>query len=171
MKGYVQVYTGNGKGKTTAALGLAIRAAGAGLQVFFAQFMKGIRSGEADAIEKLSGHITMKRYGSGSFIIGAPREEDIRESRKGLEEVKEAMISGRYQVVVLDEANVAIQYKLLSKEDIMDVIHLKPDNVELVITGRDADPEIIEAADLVTEMKEIKHYYQKGVSARTGIEK
>lgn len=171
MKGYIQVYTGNGKGKTTAALGLALRAAGAGFRVFFAQFMKGIRSSEVIALEKLSSHITIKQYGSGNFINYVPNEQDIRAAQQGLKEVREAMLSGMYQVIVLDEANVASHYNLFSVEDILDLIEIKPDNMELVITGRDADPVIIEAADLVTEMKEVKHYYTKGVPARTGVEK
>jgi len=171
MKGYIQVYTGNGKGKTTAALGLALRAAGAGLQVFFAQFMKGTKSSEAKSIKKLSAYITLRQYGGEFFVRGTPGEEDIRESRRGLNEARDAMLSGRYQVVVLDEANVAIRYNLLSKKDILGLIGLKPDGVELVITGRDADNEIIEAADLVTDMKEVKHYYPGGVTARIGIEK
>jgi cob(I)alamin adenosyltransferase len=171
MKGYIQVYTGNGKGKTTAALGLALRAAGAGLKVFFAQFMKGIKSSEVIALEKLSGYITLKQYGSECFVNGTPKDEDIRACHNGLEEVREAMLSGRYHMIVLDEANVAVRYSLLTTEDLLDLIGLKPDDVELVITGRDADPAIIKAADLVTEMKDVKHYFQKGIRARTGIEK
>jgi len=171
MKGYIQVYTGNGKGKTTAALGLALRAAGAGLKVFFVQFMKGIRSSEAIALEKLSSHITIRQYGSGSFINYTPNEQDIRAAQQGLKEVREAMLSGRYQVIILDEANVAGRYNLFSVEDLLGLIRIKPDDVELVITGRDADHRIIEAADLVTEMKEVKHYYMDGVAARDGIEK
>lgn len=171
MKGYVQVYTGDGKGKTTAALGLALRAAGAGLKVYFAQFIKGMRYSEHAALNELAGCITVKQYGRECFIKGAPKEEDIRAAREGLMEVREIMLSGKYQVIVLDEANVATRYNLFSVEDLLDFIRVKPDDVELIITGRDADPEIIEAADLVTEMKEVKHYYQKGISARDGIEK
>ena len=171
MKGYIQVYTGNGKGKTTAALGLALRAAGAGLKVFFAQFMKGIKSSEVNALEKVSDQITIKQYGSDCFVNKTPKEGDIIAARKGLTEARDAMLSGRYQVVVLDEANVAIEYNLISTEDLLGLMRIKPDDVELIITGRDADPKIIEAADLVTEMKEVKHYYPTGVSARRGIEK
>jgi len=171
MKGYIQVYTGNGKGKTTAALGLALRAAGAGLRVFFAQFMKGTQSSEVIALEKLSSHITIKQYGSDNFIDYTPNEQDISAAQQGLKEVREAILSGSYQVIVLDEANVAIRYNLFSVEAVLDLIRIKPDDVELVITGRDAIPAIIEAADLVTEMKEAKHYFQKGIPARTGIEK
>lgn len=171
MKGYIQVYTGNGKGKTTAALGMTLRAAGAGMNVFFAQFMKGMESSELVALEKLGDHIHLRQYGSRSFIKDKPTEEEIRGALKGLAEVRQAMLSGRYQVVVLDEANVAVYYNLFSVEALLDLIRAKPDDVELLITGRDAHSMIIEAADLVTEMKEIKHYYQKGVPARIGIEK
>ena len=171
MKGYIQVYTGNGKGKTTAAFGLALRAAGAGLKVYIAQFVKGMKYSELDALEKLSGSITIKQYGRDCFIFREPEKEDIQAAREGLQEVEEIMRSGEYQVIVLDEANIATYYNLFSVDDLLDFIKVKPEEVELVITGRKADPRIIERADLVTEMKEIKHYYQKGVEARRGIEK
>ena len=171
MIGYVQVYTGNGKGKTTAALGLALRAAGAGLSVYIAQFVKGMRYSEHNALARLSDLITVKQYGRSCFIYREPDKEDIRAAQEGLKEVKEIMLSGKYDVMVLDEADIATHYNLFSVEDLLDLIYAKPQNVELVITGRMADPRIIEAADLVTEMKEIKHYYQKGVMARDGIEK
>jgi len=171
MKGYIQVYTGDGKGKTTAAFGLAVRAAGAGLRVYIAQFVKGMKYGELDAMEKLSDCITIKQYGRDCFIFNEPDKEDIRAAQEGLREVREIMCSGEYQVIILDEANIATYYNLFSVDDLLDFIKVKPEGVELVITGRKADPRIIEKADLVTEMKEIKHYYQKGVEARTGIEK
>jgi len=171
MKGYIQVYTGEGKGKTTAALGLAVRAAGAGLNVYIAQFVKGMRYSELVTMQRLSDHITLRQYGRSCFINGEPLEEDIRAAREGLEEVREIMLSGRYQVIILDEANIATHYNLFSAEDLLNLIRLKPDDVELVITGRYADPRIIEAADLVTEMKEIKHYYMDGIGARDGIER
>jgi cob(I)alamin adenosyltransferase len=171
MKGYTQVYTGDGKGKTTAALGLTLRAAGAGLKVFFAQFMKGMESSELAALEKLGDLITLNQYGSTSFIKDKPTEEEIREALKGLAAARQAMLSSGYQIVVLDEANMAVHYNLFSVEALLDLIREKPDDVELIITGRDAHVRIIEAADLVTEMKEIKHYYQKGIPARIGIEK
>jgi len=171
MKGYVHVYTGDGKGKTTAALGLAVRSAGAGLKVYIAQFVKGMKYSELITLQKLSDHITLKQYGRNCFINGEPLEEDIRAARGGLEDVREIMLSGRYQVIILDEANIATHYNLFSVEDLLALIRIKPDDVELVITGRYADPRIIEAADLVTEMKDIKHYYRNGISARDGIEK
>ncbi|MBN1624906.1 MAG: cob(I)yrinic acid a,c-diamide adenosyltransferase [Deltaproteobacteria bacterium] len=171
MKGYIQVYTGDGKGKTTAAIGLAIRAAGAGLKVFFAQFVKGMKYSEHKALERFSDLITIRQYGRNCFIIDEPDAEDIRMAREGLSEVRDVMMSGRFQVIVLDEANIATRYRLFSVEDLLDFIRVKPDDVELVITGRNADARVIEAAELVTEMKEIKHYYQRGVIARDGIEK
>ena len=171
MKGYVQVYTGDGKGKTTAAFGLALRAFGAGLDVYIAQFVKGMDYSEQVSLEKLSEHITLKQYGRDCFIKKEPEEADIQAAREGLKEVKEIMNSGKYQVVILDEANIATFYELFSVEELLDLIRNKPKDIELVITGRRADPRVIEAADLVTEMKEIKHYYHNGVVARDGIEK
>ena len=171
MKGYVQVYTGDGKGKTTAAFGLALRAAGAGLKVYIAQFVKGMKYSELDAMEKLSDSITIKQYGRDCFIFREPEKEDIQAAREGLQEVKVIMCSGEYQVIILDEANIATYYNLFSVDELLDFIKVKPEGVELIITGRKADPRIMERADLVTEMKEIKHYYQKGVEARSGIEK
>ena len=171
MKGYIQIYTGDGKGKTTAAFGLALRAAGAGLKVYIAQFVKGIEYSELKSVEKLSDLITLRQYGLGFFVNRKPNEEDIRAAREGLKEVREIMCSGMYDLVILDEANIATYYDLFSIEDLLDFMRAKPENVELVITGRMADPRIIESADLVTEMKEIKHYYHSGVEARVGIEK
>ena len=171
MKGYVQVYTGNGKGKTTAALGLALRAAGAGLKVYIAQFVKGMRYNEIDTLNRLSDSITVKQYGRGCFINRNPEGEDIRAAQEGLKEVRQIMCSGEYQMIILDEANIATHYNLFSVDELLEFIKVKPEEVELVITGRRADTRIIEAADLVTEMKEIKHYYQKGVWARDGIER
>jgi cob(I)alamin adenosyltransferase len=170
MQGYVQVYTGDGKGKTTAALGLALRAAGAGLRVFFAQFVKGMDYSELHALERHSDLITLRQYGRRCFILGEPEEEDRHSARMGLAEAKAEMLSGRYQVVVLDEASIAVFFELFSIDDLLDVVEARPTGVELVITGRRADERLLAAADLVTEMREIKHYYQKGVTARKGIE-
>jgi cob(I)alamin adenosyltransferase len=171
MKGYVQVYTGNGKGKTTAALGLAIRAAGAGLNVFIAQFIKMGEYSEINALKRFSDLITIEQYGRGRFIKGIPSPEDIEGAGRGLERIENIIELREYHVIILEEANVAVTCGLFSVEDLLKIIDKKPDDVEIVITGRDARPEIIERADLVTEMKEIKHYYQKGVKARVGIEK
>ncbi len=171
MKGYVQVYTGDGKGKTTAALGLAMRAYGAGLNVYIAQFVKGMKYAELHTLEKLADRVVIKQYGRDCFIRNKPEQADFIAAQAGLKEVREIMGSGKYQVIILDEANIAVFYNLFSVDDLLDVIHGKPDDVELVITGRKADARVMEAADLVTEMTEIKHYYQKGVPARDGIEK
>jgi len=171
MKGYIQVYTGDGKGKTTAALGLAMRAFGAGLNVYIAQFVKGMKYSEQETFKVLSDQLTVKQYGRGCFIKGNPTDEDIKAAREGLKEVRDIMLSGKYQVLILDEANIATFYNLFSADDLLDLIKQKPDDVELIITGRRADPRIIEIADLVTEMKEIKHYYKEGIIARDGIEK
>ena len=170
-KGYVQVYTGDGKGKTTAAFGLALRAAGYDLQVFIAQFIKGRRYSEIKSLEKLKDNITIEQYGRGFFIRKKPCDEDIKAAKAGLAEIKELLASGKYDLVILDEINVAVYFKIISLEDILDLIDLKPDDVELVLTGRKVDQRIIEKADLVTEMREIKHYYSNGVIARKGIEK
>jgi cob(I)alamin adenosyltransferase len=171
MIGNVQVYTGNGKGKTTAAFGLALRAAGAGLKVYIAQFVKGMKYSELKAVERLSDSITLKQYGLGFFLNREPNKEDFTAAREGLKEVQEIMCSGMYDLVILDEASIATHYDLFSVEELLEVIRTRPEHVELVITGRKADPRIIEAADLVTEMREIKHYYNNGLKARIGIEK
>jgi cob(I)alamin adenosyltransferase len=171
MKGYIQVYTGNGKGKTTAAIGLSLRAAGAGLKVFIAQFIKMGEYSEIKALERFADKITLEQFGKGRFIKGKPSLSDINNARKGLDKVKSILSSGKYDVVIMEEVNVAVKLGLLSPQDLLEVMVTKPANVELVLTGRDADPKIIEQADLVTEMREIKHYFQKGVAARIGIEK
>ena len=171
MKGYIHVYTGDGKGKTTAAFGLALRAVGAGLKVFIGQFVKGMKYAELDAVQRLSDQITLKQYGRDCFIINEPEEADIQLAREGLAEIKQIMAAGQHRLVILDEANIAIYYKLFSVEELLEAINLRHPSVEVVVTGRQADPKLIEAADLVTEMKEIKHYYTRGVQARDGIEK
>ncbi|MGB5156804.1 MAG: cob(I)yrinic acid a,c-diamide adenosyltransferase [Desulfobacterales bacterium] len=170
MKGYLQVYTGDGKGKTSAALGLALRAAGAGLKIYIAQFVKGMEYSELNSLKILSDNIVLKQYGRDCFIKKAPEEEDIRLAREGLKEVCDIMTSGLYNMIILDEANIATYFKLFSVDDLINFIHEKPADVELVITGRRADPRIIAEADLITEMVEVKHYYQHGVQARKGIE-
>lgn len=170
MQGYIHIYTGNGKGKTTAALGLTLRAVGAGKKVFFAQFVKGQCYSEVKAIGEHLPSVKIKQYGLDCFIRKAPTQADIEAARKGLEEVKRVILSGEYDVVVLDEANIAIYYNLFSAQELMEVLKQKCQKTEIIITGRYALPELIEMADLVTEMKEIKHYYNMGVQARKGIE-
>jgi len=171
-KGYVHVYTGDSKGKTTAALGLAFRASGNGLKTYIGQFMKGQKYGELKAAEMMKPYITIEQYGRDTFIhVKGPTEKDVRMAKDGLARAKEAMLSGNYDIVVFDEINVAHYFNLVTLEEMMDIISSKPEGVEVVFTGRKAPPEVIEAADLVTEMKEIKHYYRKGVQARDGIER
>lgn len=170
MKGYIQVYTGNGKGKTTASFGLALRAIGAGKKVFIAQFVKGQIYSEIRAIKKYCPDITIKQYGLECFIVNEPQQKDIDIARKGLEEVSDIIISGMYDIIILDEANIALYYKLFSTREFINILKEKPERMEIIITGRYAPPELIEFADLVTEMKEIKHYYTDGVEAREGIE-
>ncbi|RCW50432.1 MULTISPECIES: cob(I)yrinic acid a,c-diamide adenosyltransferase [unclassified Halanaerobium] len=170
MQGMVHVYTGKGKGKTTAAFGLAIRAVGAGKNVYIAQFVKGMKYSELKSLKKIE-RIEIKQYGLNCFIKGKAEEEDINAARKGLEEVAKILKSGEYELVILDEANIAVYYDLFSEEQLIEAIDNRSEEVEVVITGRYAADKIIEYADLVTEMKEIKHYYQKGVKARIGIEK
>jgi len=148
MRGYVQVYTGNGKGKTTAAFGLALRAAGAGLKVYIGQFLKKGEYSELNSINRFKDLIKVEQFGG-----------------------KEIIFSREYDVVILDEINVALYYRLLSEEDLINLIKNKPSDVELVLTGRYASSQIIKIADLVTEMRKIKHYFSKGVTARKGIEK
>jgi len=170
-KGYTQVYTGNGKGKTTAAIGLAIRAAGAGLKVFIAQFIKMGDYSEIKALKRFSDLITVEQFGLGRFTNGKPAPEDIEAAHKGLDRVKDVMASDEYKIIILEEANVAVMLGLFAVQDLLKIIINKPHEKELVITGRGASPRIIESADLVTEMKAVKHYYQVGVRARIGIEK
>jgi cob(I)alamin adenosyltransferase len=169
-RAYVQVYTGDGKGKTTAALGLALRAAGAGLRVFIAQFAKGMAYSELASLARFADLITVRQYGLRCFIRGAPKPEDIAAAREGLIEAREAVASGRFDMVILDEANIATHFGLFTAEELLEVVELAAGRIEIVITGRRADPRVIERADLVTEMREVKHYYTKGVPARRGIE-
>jgi cob(I)alamin adenosyltransferase len=171
MKGFVQVYTGDGKGKTTAAIGLAVRAVGAGLKVFIGQFVKGMEYSELKALERFAPQLLVRQYGRKSFVHNKPTDEDFRLAREGYEDIRRAINSQQYDVVILDEANIAVYFSLLTVDDLLALIDGKPDAVELVFTGRKADPRLLERADLVTEMKEVKHYYQKGIVARDGIEK
>jgi len=170
MKGYVQVYTGDGKGKTTAAIGLAVRAAGAGLKVFLAQFCKAGEYSEIRALERFSDLITCRQYGSGKWLQGRAGDEEIRLAGRGFKEIQRIVSEGGHDLVILDEINVAEQFGLVSSADILGLVEDKPVHVELVFTGREADPRLVERADLCTEMREIKHYFTQGVLAREGIE-
>ena len=169
-RGYIHVYTGNGKGKTTAALGLALRAVGAGHRVFIAQFIKQRRCSEHKALERFSDLVTIMRYGRGFLRGSGPGKTDFESAAKGFKEVKDIIASQHYHLVILDEINIALHYGLIHVDELLDVMDKKPLGVELVLTGRYADSRIIEKADLVTEMNEIKHYSTRGVKARAGIE-
>ena len=170
-RGLVQVYTGNGKGKTTAALGLALRAAGHGLKVLMVQFMKGSASGEFEACQRLSPFLTIIKAGREGFIFkGEVDPVDLKLAEEGFLLAKKAIESGEYDIVILDEINMAVDFGLISLSDLLQLVDSKPGTVELVLTGRNARPELLDKADLVTEMVERKHYYVKGVPARKGIE-
>jgi len=172
-QGLVQVYTGNGKGKTTASLGLALRAVGRGLKVCMVQFIKGGgQYGEHLSAEKLAPLLTIHQTGRDGWIHKDRLDpEDVRIARGALELARQAITGGEYDLVILDEINGAAWFGLVSVEDVLSLIGSKPPTVELVLTGRSADERVIAAADLVTEMREIKHYFAAGVQARIGIEK
>ena len=170
-QGHIQVYTGDGKGKTTAAIGLAVRAAGHGLKSYIGQFMKGQFYGELAALRDHP-DITLEQYGDPECI---PREDvtprHVPRAFEGLERARDAMRSGRYDIVVLDEVCVAIWFGLLDLQEVLQVLDQRPESVELVMTGRNAPPALIDRADLVTDMQAVKHYYDQGVAARDGIER
>lgn len=170
-QGLVQVITGGGKGKTTAAFGLGLRAVGHGLRVHAVQFMKGdTRYGEFTSVAYLPG-FTVERFGTGGLVdMHDPSDPDRAEAARGLAHVRAAMLSGRYDVLILDEINVAVAWNLVPLEDVLALIRDKPPNVELVLTGRYADARLIEAADYVTQLGQLKHPYQKGILARQGID-
>jgi cob(I)alamin adenosyltransferase len=170
-KGLVQVYTGNGKGKSSAAFGLALRAIGRGLKVYIIQFIKGgFDYGELYIVDKLP-NLTLKAFGRGKFVTQKPAEKvDVGFAEQALALAEKVVKSGEYDIVILDEINVALNLNLIKIEKVVELIKNKPEHVELVLTGRYAPDEIVEAADLVTEMREVKHPYNKGFQARKGIE-
>jgi cob(I)alamin adenosyltransferase len=171
MKGYVQVYTGNGKGKTTASLGLIMRALGHDFKVYVGQFMKGQKYGELNVLEKLG--VLVERFGTETCILSPDdiTDLDIIKAKEGYKRVEEVLLSKEYDIVILDEINVSTFFNLITPEEILHLIDIKPKETELILTGRYAPKEVIERADLVTEMKEIKHYYSDGVMTRKGIER
>lgn len=171
-QGFIQVYTGNGKGKTTAAIGQAVRALGAGLRVYFVQFMKDHPYGEVKILEGFAPQLKLLRYGNDAFVFKKqpPSALLVQEMKQGLDEARQAMLSGDYDVIILDEILVSVYFKLFTVEDVKKILKEKPLTVELILTGRYSPPEINDQADLVSEIKEIKHYYQRGILARKGIE-
>lgn len=169
--GLVEIYTGTGKGKTTAALGLGLRAHGKGLKVYMIQFMKGdIEYGEVAAARELDG-FEIEQFGRPDFVKkNEPEKIDIDFAKRALERANKILLENQYEIVILDEINVALEWNLIKLDDVINLIKNKPKNIELILTGRYAHPKIIELADLVTDMREIKHPYQQGISAREGIE-
>lgn len=169
--GYVQVYTGDGKGKTTAALGLALRAAGRGLPVYIGQFMKGRHYGELDAVKLLPG-VELEQYGEPGWVYeGKLKPEQLDQAARGLSRARSVLMAGKHRLVILDEINMAVWFGLIQVDAVLDLIHQKPTATELILTGRRANERVIAAADLVTEMKPIRHYYDTlKLGARTGIE-
>ncbi len=172
-KGYIHIYTGNGKGKTTAALGLCFRAAGRGISSAFLQFMKGQETGELAASRMINSLIMIEQYGSSKLLLGnnpGVFEEHRSEAMKGIARAMEILEAGEYRIVVLDEILNLLSFKIIDLQTIIDLIKARTEPVELILTGRGAPDELMRLADLVTEMKEIKHYYTSGVKARRGIE-
>lgn len=171
MKGYTHVYTGNGKGKTTASMGLMVRALGHDLKVYMGQFMKGQRYGELNTLEKLG--VLVERFGTENCIISPEHvtDLDLVKAKEGYKKVEKILLSKKYDLIVLDEICVSTYFNLITTDEILHLMKIKPQETELVLTGRYAPKEVIETADLVTEMKEIKHYYNCGVMARDGIER
>jgi cob(I)alamin adenosyltransferase len=171
-KRFFQIYTGNGKGKTTAALGQTVRAAGSELRTFIVMFMKEYPYGEVRALEHLSEWITIERHGKDDFVYKRelPSDTDKAAIQTGLQHAREAMLGGKYDIVILDEICVCTYFKLIEPMDLLPILDEKPDSVELILTGRYCPQEWIDRADLVTEMQEVKHYYQQGVLSRKGFE-
>ena len=171
-KGLIQVYTGNGKGKTTASLGLAFRAAGHGFRVRILQFMKGSTVyGELESAKRLAPEITIEQVGRDTFVSKSnPDPVDVAMAQAGFDKAQDILLSGDYDLVILDELNCAVDFGLIPVEEVKELIRRKPAHTELVMSGRGAHPDIIALADLVTEMREVKHYYNSGQPAREGIE-
>lgn len=165
----IQVYTGEGKGKTTAAFGLALRALGAGLKVYIAQFCKSGRYSELKLLKKIKG-IRVEQFGRTCFIGRKPLKEDIELAKKGLERVKEIIKTKDFDMIILDEINIVLYLRLLEVSELINLLKSIPKDKEIILTGRYAPKEIIKIADLVSEIKEIKHYFKKGIKARRGIE-
>ncbi|MDD5255187.1 MAG: cob(I)yrinic acid a,c-diamide adenosyltransferase [Candidatus Omnitrophica bacterium] len=165
----IQVYTGNGKGKTTAALGLALRAAGRGLRVHIIQFLKKGCYGETIALKKFK-NVTLRQFGSGSFVSGKASSLDKKRATDGLRDARRALLSGEYQVIILDEVNAALSCGALCAQELCALLEEAPSGIELILTGRNAPSALLRKADLITVMQASKHYYRKGVKGRKGIE-
>src|ERR1051326_502447 len=172
-RGLIIVNTGPGKGKTTAAMGTALRAVGQGMRVLMLQFLKGSwHYGELDAVKAFGDKFVMKQLGRGFVKVGGaePDPEDLKAVEDAWKESEQAILSGQWDLVVLDEINYAISYKMLDAERVVELLKRKPEMVHVILTGRNAHPSIVELADTVTEMRQVKHAYEKGVMAQRGIE-
>jgi cob(I)alamin adenosyltransferase len=171
-RGLIQVYTGDGKGKTTCALGLALRAVGQGFKVYMVQFMKGRETGELKAAaERLAPDMTMRSFGRPGLVnLKAPAPEDLALVREAWDLARQVILAGEHDLVILDEINLTLTFNLVPREEVFQALRERPSWVEVVLTGRQAPPELVEMADLVTEMRPLKHYYAAGVPARRGIE-
>lgn len=171
-KGYIQIYTGNGKGKTTAAIGQAIRAAGNGYRSLIIQFMKEYPYSELISLKKFEEYIEVEQYGGDDFVYKKelPSKIEKEKAQRGIKRAVEEFAKDNFDVIILDEIIVSIYFKLIETEAVIDLIKKKPVNKELILTGRYCPQELIDLADLVTEMKEVKHYYQKGITSRKGFE-
>lgn len=175
-KGYIHIYTGNGKGKTTAAFGLALRAVCAGKNVYIGQFIKSMEYNEnrlTELLEKADGsfgRLTIELLGRGCFINEEPQQEDIDLAHKALQHCSEILSGNRYHVVILDELCVALYFNLVTVKDVLEALEKRNPAIEVVITGRKAPQELVDIADLVTDMQEVKHYYSQGVLSRNGID-
>ena len=169
-KGYIHIYTGDGKGKTTAAFGLAVRALCAGKSVFIGQFVKSMKYNETRMVEKFD-RISIEQFGNGCMLTREATEEDIRAAHEGLTKCRDVLLPGEYAVVILDELTIALFLGLLELDDALQLLRSKRPETEVVITGRYAPQELIDIADLVTEMREVKHYYKQGVLSRDGIDR
>lgn len=172
-KGLIQVYTGAGKGKTTAALGQALRALGHGLNVYVIQFMKGnIEYGELEMARRLAPQFTLRQMGRETFVDKKnPDPKDIGLARKALDLAKECVEKNVCDILILDEINVALDFKLIPLDEVLEILDRKPPGMEMILTGRNAPKAVLDRADLVTEMVEVKHYFKKGIPARVGIER
>lgn len=174
-QGYIHLYTGNGKGKTTAAFGLALRALAAGANVFIGQFVKSMRYGECGIVNAApslgSGHCKLQLFGNGCVLLRAPTEKDRAAARAGIARSLEALQGEAWDMIILDELTIALHLGLISDTDIKELLQARPPHVELIITGRYAPDWLIARCDLVTDMQEVRHYYQQGVEARVGIER
>lgn len=176
-RGYVHIYTGNGKGKTTAAFGLALRALCAGKNVYIGQFVKSMKYNETKIVELLScspqgfGNVCVEQFGNGCVFHRESSAEDVRQAEIGLSKCAEMMSSGDWNVVILDEITIAIHLGLLTEVAVLNALQLRHPSVEVVITGRYASGKLIDMADLVTDMREVRHYYANGVLSRDGIDR